>query len=65
MKQSAQNSASIRQPSQPMKPKTSPTSEMLTPSEIQSLRQQAIDDNDFFEKGFEDRAKAFRASQGM
>jgi len=38
--------------SQPTKPPPSSASEMLTPSEVQSLRQEAIENSAYYQKAF-------------
>jgi hypothetical protein len=51
-KPSAKNSGSSQKPSRPAKPNASPTSEMLTPSELQSLKQEAKETSAFAAKAF-------------
>ncbi|TIN03966.1 MAG: hypothetical protein E5Y34_00680 [Mesorhizobium sp.] len=50
---SAKNSASAPTPSSATKRSSSQVTEMLTPSEVQSLQQEAIANGDFFKKAYE------------
>ena len=49
---SENSSESSRKPLPQQKPDTSPVSEMLTPSEIEQLRQDKKESNAFFQKAF-------------
>lgn len=58
--QSNNNSESTQAPSPQQKPDTSLVSEILTPSELESLRQDAIEANAYGQKAFQSWAPGGR-----